>query len=193
MNLRSWCGVALAALAACAPEPPGDAPADATRPEGWIDSAGVLEPGLDPDSASALDRYIAAGPLISARTRAELKELLGAPDSAIAVAIPNRHVAGQIDSLVTLHFDDVSATLYAVTGGGEILNSMTIRDNRWLREGPVRIGSAWADVGESWGGSAQLQGNPYHFECRRCVVPESVILDVRAGRIEAIRFEHYVD
>ena len=190
-------GVAAIVITACASEPPRDAPAappaDTAQPAVWVDSAGVLEPDVDPASVSALDRFIASGPRIHARSRDEFDSVLGARDSTHAEAVRNRHVPQQTDSLITVHYDDVTATVYAVTGGRDILNSITIRDNRWLRDGPVRIGTAWSDVVAQWGEPASTDGDSRHFECRQCVVSESVVLEVRDGRVAAIRFEHYVD
>lgn len=144
------------------------------------------------------EAFAARGLLPSARSRADLRAELGEPSNIDAEPTANRHVAGQVDTLVTYTYEDVSATFYVlpdrdlptsveVTGAGRLrFSAPTIGDSAGrvsaLLGDPVRRERA-ADGGIAWEyACASFEG-----------VEEPFVIVLRSDRVAAVRFTYYVD
>ena len=187
---------ALLVLVACGPggdAPPAgggdgvDTPAAAAEPEG-----GASAP--DTGRTSAADRFVTEGLDPVGRTRAEIRATLGEPDSVRHEPVANRHIADRTDTIVTLHYPTLRATVYAVTGGNDLLQSVRVTDDRHLRDPAIRIGMPWEEVRRRLGEPHDREGDVPVYWCRRCTGAEHPVrFHVVDGRVRAVEFTYYVD
>ena len=187
----------LLALAACGPV--GDAPSAGNGGGGDTAAAGAAQPegvasAPDTGRASAADRFVTEGLAPVGRTRAEIRDALGEPDSVRREPVANRHVPDQTDTIVTLHYPTLRATLYLVTGGGDLLQSVRVTDDRHLRDPAVRIGMPWEEVRRRLGEPHDREGDVPVYWCRSCTGAEHPVrFHVAGGRVRAVEFTYYVD
>lgn len=153
----------------------------------------LLEPGQRPDSLSALDRFIVSGLRRIGRSRADIIGRLGEPDSVQSQPTPNRHVPGQIDSLVQLHYADLRVVIYQIATGQELIASIEVESNDYLRQPVPRVGTRWADVVALFGEPHSQDASGFRYSCRSCVVEQQVVFKVRDRVVTSIGFAYYVD
>lgn len=127
-------------------------------------------------------------------SRADFLRTLGAPDSITAETVFNRHDDTRTDTTFVLYHAGLRASIYAVTGGNEMLSELVVSDNRYLRDTGVRIGQSWDEV-QAWIGPPQATTELGHqYDCRTCEGAENpVFIVVDNGVVAAIRFTYYVD
>lgn len=100
-------------------------------------------PGLGISLSELIERgqYRAPG-----EERLVVLDRLNEPARVTTETQENRHVRGQVDTLRTLHYDGVSVTVYHVSGGRELLHSLTIRSDDIASPEGVRLGMERAEV-----------------------------------------------
>lgn len=169
--------------AAAAEAGAGNGPGDGTD-----DTAGALAAG---DSNSCAD--LAQRLLRTPATRAGLAAAYGAPDSLIAAVEPNRHIPGATDSLFTVFYPGLAATIRTPPSGRDLVTHVDVRDNRYVALGEIGIGVSADVLLERLGPPHSQDELSLTYECG-VHVEEPVVFaldddDVVAG----IEIFHYVD
>ena len=88
---------------------------------------------------------------------------LNEPKRVSAESRPNRHVPGQIDTLRTLHYDDVQIAVYEVSGGKEILQSVTVTGPSLIAPRGVEVGAGRPAVVDELGEPDEQDGEEYVY------------------------------
>ncbi|MGH7481165.1 MAG: hypothetical protein ACRELV_03350, partial [Longimicrobiales bacterium] len=183
-------GVAIA-TSACTSSPATPPAAPPTAPS--VPRA-AAEPVTPISPAAARDTFVLTGLRPIGRTRGEIIDRAGRPDSVRVRAVPNRHVEGQIDTVATLYYPELRAELYVISGGRELLMSVLVRDDRWLASDRIRIGMPWRRVPELLGPPLDTQNGRPAYWCAGCLGAEDpVLFHVEDGVVRAVEFTYYVD
>lgn len=158
--------------------------------------AAVDSPGFvaeSPRSAVGSDTILA--PAIRGASRIGLVRALGRPDSIASDPIPNRHVPGLIDTIVTFHYRDLVATFHRPGGGGEILASLVVTGNRHLQ--CPAIGQPTRDVEARFGSPDERSDTSFtYLDLAQTEVGaggDGVEFFHAAGRVHRVRLYYYVD
>lgn len=134
-------------------------------------------------------------PTIRGTSRIGLVSALGRPDSIDANPIPNRHVQGVIDTIVTFHYPDLVATFHRPGGGGEILAGLVVTGNRHLQF--PSIGQMIGDVEAHFGSPDERTDTSFaYLDLGRTEVGaggDGVEFFHAGGRVHRVRFYYYVD
>lgn len=93
----------------------------------------------------------------------EVLDRLNEPERVSTESHPNRHVPGQIDTLRTLHYDNVHITIYEVSGGKEILQNVTVTGPRLATAQEVEVGSSRSAVEDRLGDPDERDGDAYVY------------------------------
>ena len=118
---------------------------------------------------------------------------VGVPDSVRSEPVPNRHVPGQTDSLITQFRPGLEVELYRTAPGAQFVQRIDVRSNRWLTVGPG-ISSSITDVTDSFGAPAESTDSSLAYTCHACgPVEEPITFYVRDLRVHRVRFAYYVD
>jgi len=192
-----------AAFAACAvdrgsPDAAGaDTTAAAPAPTVMRDStpqspSDLIDPSVDADSISDAQRFIAFGLRRVGSDAAALRATFGAPDSTRTEAVQNRHDPARTDSIVHLFHPSAGAVLYR-TNGRDLLMSIDVRDDAWLRLPGPRIGMSREESVAFMGEPHEETDGELRWSCRVCVVEQQLVLRFASGRVSSIGFSYYVD
>lgn len=187
----------VAAIAACQVDPdtdpnsdpmPGDPPtAEAPDAEEPPDTATA-----DPDSIR--DRFIRSGLIEIGETREEIQSTLGEPDSTTRRAVENRHDPSRTDTIIRLHYDGLTARIHRPADLDDLLDQVTVRDDRYLQQDAIRIGMPWSEVRSRLGEPEGERDGGYLYACGTCgPVSEPIVVVVDDGVVSSIRFDYYVD
>jgi hypothetical protein len=130
---------------------------------------------------------------VEARTRGALLQALGAPDSVLATTEPNRHIPDGIDSLITVNHQGIVFSVRKPPAGGDLVERIVVRDNRWLRWTEPGIGTSAERVVQSIGEPAEREATLLRYSCGTGIVEEPVSFVLENGRVLEILFEFYVD
>ncbi|HEX7051712.1 MAG TPA: hypothetical protein VF188_16020 [Longimicrobiales bacterium] len=145
-----------------------------------------------PDSVR--DRFVQHGLRPIGSSRREIIASLGEPDSIQAEPVANRYVPGQTDTIFELSYDGLTATIYHVSGGRDILSEVVVSDNRHLRDPAVRIGMPWPEVRRRLGEPWDASDSTFTYQCLSCMGADAPVnIYVRDGVVTAIEFAYYVD
>jgi hypothetical protein len=142
------------------------------------------EPPEDMWPSSATDSGIAlffmAGPVDVGSTRDGLAAALGQPDSVAMTVLANRHDPAVTDSVFTLHYDGLIATVHrAGYDGRELLTGLTVLSDRFLQpDTPVRLGASASAVRLALGEPDESDADALVYLCDECL----------AAGYEAVRF-----
>lgn len=119
--------------------------------------------------------------------------MLGAPDSVRSEVVANRHVPGVSDTLFTVYYSDLVATLHKPGGGHDISSGAVISHNRYL-SAPI-IGMSAAEVERSYGAPDRRSDSSSTYNCiGSCATVEDPVEFVFAsGRVRRVRLSYYVD
>lgn len=180
------CGpvVLYALLAACGARTP-DRPAPGEAP-----SAEVAAEPVDCDTYA--DRAL----LVRANSREGFVAALGEPDSVKTVTWPNRHDATVTDTIVALHFAELSAVLWRPghEGASELLEHVEVRGNRHLRWPTLGIGAAADEITATLGRPAERSPSRMVYRCGADEAEaEPLVFMLAAGTVERVMFNWYVD
>ncbi len=144
-------------------------------------------------AADRLQQYNDGALAVDASDRSALRNRLGPPDSSAAEPTPNRHVPGQVDSVVAVYYRDLAVELYRTASGVELLQGVDVTANRWLRFAPG-IGATVDDLRSELGEPVETTDSTLVFLCTDCgPVEEPMTFFLRDGRVWRVRFAYYVD
>ena len=180
---RAACALALPIVCACAAEPASNAlPAAAPPP-----------PLTGTSVAERLREYAENALALDDPAPAAVRAAHGAADSTAARPTPNRHLPGQTDSIVTLHYPGLTLEAYRTADGRELVQRVDVLANRWLRRGPG-IGAGREDVREALGVPTEQSDSSLAYLCTECgPVEEPITFFFSDGRVRCVRFAFYVD
>lgn len=134
------------------------------------------------------------GLLAPGRTRSEIAERLGPPDSTLSRVVPNRHVPGVRDTLFELYYPGLRAGIHHPGGGRDLLASVEVTSDRHLRYPRLGIGAAREEVRAALGPPSEEEGDALTYLCASCqAVEEPVTFFFEDGRVARILFSYYVD
>lgn len=189
--------VCIAFQTACAREPePAPAAAEDTAAPVQSDSVSQPPAGAElPPGATEAERcaaYVQDGLTLHAANRAEIRRALGAPDTVDVSTEPNRHVLESTDSLLTIVYAGVSFRLRRPGPGGELIENVTVRDNKYLRFAPG-TGASEAAVLEALGEPAARAEDELIYACGTGAVDDPVTFRLANGNVAEIVFAYYVD
>ena len=152
-------------------------------------------PDADEQPAAGLpdrDTFVTEGLATHAGSRAALRARLGEPDSVSRETVPNRHVPGVQDTLLTIQYPEVVARLHKPGGGGELLSSVRVASNDHLRY-PL-IGKSLSEVDAAFGAPHDANDSTLIYRCGSCQGGDDPVeILIRDGVVYAVRFNFYVD
>lgn len=149
-------------------------------------------PSADPDTVR--DRFVRSGLRPIGETREAIRGSLGEPDSTTREAVQNRHDPSRTDTIIQLHYPGFTARIHRPADLDDLLDQVTVRDNRYLQQDAVRIGMPWSEVRSRLGEPEGERDGGYLYSCDTCgPVSEPIIIFVDDGAVSSIRFDYYVD
>ena len=138
------------------------------------------------------DTFVTEGLAAHAGSRAALRAHLGEPDSVEREIVPNRHVPGMQDTLLTVVYPEVIAHLHRPGGGGELLSHVRVESNEHLRH-PL-IGVTVAQLEAAFGAPDDASDSSLVYHCASCQGGDDPVeILLREGVVHAVRFNYYVD
>lgn len=174
---------AAAFLAACGGDDAGaDDPAPGAGP-------GAEEAAAEAAPAASLEAYLSAV-RERAGSRPALREAFGEPDSVRVRPVPNRHFAGQIDTVYGFHYAGALFAVYAVTGGDELFARAEVSANRFLPLQP-RIGTP-VDSVVAWFGEPDRRTED-RLTYRFGEAESQIMFDLADGTVRRALFFPYLD
>lgn len=125
-----------------------------------------------------------------------LLDRLGEPQRVEAEPVENRHVEGQTDTLRTYVYDGLELEVYAVSGGGELLQAVRVAGEGYETGEGIGVGSTREAVRAALGTPTGADGDTLTYE--RPASPEDPTpptLTVRfdGDRVAAVAWSFYVD
>jgi hypothetical protein len=148
-------------------------------------------------AGTPVEAFFLYGPVELATSRAQLRERLGAPDSVLQRVLPNPHDPGVIDTVFTVHHPGLAVEIYRASfDGRELLASLSIADDRWLRaESPLRLGMSRDAIRLALGEPEHEEDGDLFFTCTTCTVGGQDGLELRmdGGRLSRIRVQYWID
>lgn len=148
-------------------------------------------------AATGVEAFFRYGPVELGGTRAALAERLGEPDSASVHAVTNPHDPAVTDSIVTVHYQGLSARIYRASfDGRELLASLTLSDDRHLRpESPLRMGMTAEEIRLALGQPAAAEDEDLFYHCDSCGFGGQDRLELRLdrGRLRRIVVQYWID
>lgn len=133
------------------------------------------------------------GLAVDATTRPAFHEELGAPVEVRREPVANRHVPGAMDTISVLRYEGLDARIHTAMGR-DLLERVTVRDDRYLRYDEPGIGAPRARLVALLGEPGQVDGDTLEFQCGPEPFPHiPVTFSLVRGRVESVRFDYYVD
>jgi hypothetical protein len=197
--LRTCAGVAAVALAGllggCGDPPPEEAGATGSEPlPASATDAGSPTESLLPDSV--FERWARGAFLSESATLDTVIAVFGRPDSLLSQPRANEYDPAQVDTVVVAVYDaGMRVEIYRVTGGGELIQSATIRAQSFLRGDAVTIGTPWENVLERFGPDDATVDGILHYTCGTCTDAGRLVtfeFEVTAGPVSAVVFTYYM-
>src|SRR5690606_23931130 len=106
--------------------------------------------------------------------------------------VPNRHVAGVMDTLFAVHYPGLAVHIHRPGPGGELVSSVEVAANRYLRY--PAIGVSGAAVEEAFGPPDERSDSTLTYLCTSCMAGDDPVeIVVHDGRVRRVRFGYYVD
>jgi hypothetical protein len=125
-------------------------------------------------------------------TREAFAAAFGQPDSVAASTEPNRHIAGAVDSLFTVHYPGAHLEIRTPPGGRDMATHVRVTDNRYLAYPGIGPGTAAARVEEVLGEPRERAGGYLRYQCGEGA-EQPVTFRIAAGRVSAVEIDYYVD
>lgn len=107
-------------------------------------------------------------------------------------AVPNRHIEGQIDSLITIKSDSSIFLFYQLTDNA-MLQSATLTKKGIAFGAGLEIGMSAEEVADRIPGLAQNNAIPQTILIRSEQTPTSMRLRFKQNRLSYIQYDGYVD
>lgn len=155
-----------------------------------------IEPEDLPPGETAAERcvaYVERGLAVDSLTRAALRTGLGPASEESVTTEPNRHIPDAIDSLFTLQWPGLTVNVRTPPAGNDLVERVTVTDDRWLRWTDPGIGDTEARLREILGTPQERQGNVLRYACGMGPVDQPVGFVIADGAIVRIVFDFYVD
>jgi hypothetical protein len=149
-----------------------------------------------PAGATAGERcaaFVANGLAVAQRTRAELREEFGAPDTVIARTEPNRHVPGATDSLFAVRYPGLTVEIRKPASGGDMAERVTVTYPRNLTYAEPGIGARETRVVELLGEPTTRETGRLTYECGTGPAPPRVSFVIENAAVSEVVFAFYVD
>jgi hypothetical protein len=121
---------------------------------------------------------------------------LPAPQRVEAEPVENRHVAGQTDTLRTLHYDGLTLEVYAVAGGREILQEVRVTGDGYETAEGLGVGSTRAAVRGALGEPTRSDGGTLTYDVKTSpddLTPTTLTVRFDGDRVAALTWSYYVD
>jgi hypothetical protein len=125
-------------------------------------------------------------------TRDAFAAAFGQPDSVAASTEPNRHIAGAIDSLFTVHYPGAHLEIRTPPGGRDMATHVRVTDNRYLAYPGIGPGTAAARVQAVLGEPRERAVGYLRYQCGEGA-EQPVTFRIAAGRVSAVEIDYYVD
>jgi hypothetical protein len=152
-------------------------------------------PSAVTDSGIAL--FFVAGPVDVGSTRDGLATALGQPDSVAVTVLANRHDPAVTDSVFTLHYDGLIATVHrAGYDGRELLTGLTVLSDRFLEpDTPVRLGASASAVRLALGEPDESDAGTLVYLCDECLAAgyEAVRFHLVGDAVRRIEVHYWLD
>lgn len=162
------------------PDPPPDA-----EPPPVSDEPPVSDP----------DEYYRTGLVLRDAGLDELERRFGAPAALEREPVPNRHVPGQTDTILTVRYPGARLRIYQVAGGRGMLERAEVSDSRWLTHARPGVGTP-ADSVLAWLGEPKERSTGrLVYDCRTCAAggEDALTFHLEDGRVARIEWAFYVD
>lgn len=177
------------------PPAPRDAPASAAD-DPADDARGDRLPSPPAEACRAV---LQRGLLLEPGDRETLREQLGPPDSVGVEAVPNRHVDGVTDSVVTLVWEGVEAVVHRVGDGArsgerELIDAIRVRSDEHLRWDGIGPGRRIESVILRLGDPPIRSDDSFAYLCSPgpgVVTP--LVFHHADGRVTVVEWDFYVD
>ena len=183
MHSRLFVPLAIVALLGCTGDRSNEAPA--VQPDS---TPRVQAPAPAQLSCEGLETSILAVPA----TRAELRRAYGEPDSIFGTTEPNRHVPGAVDSLFSVYYQGLTAGLRTPSGARDMVEHVTVRDNRFLRYPHIGIGATPSDIVAALGEPTARVSMTLVYDCGDAT-DQPVTFHLQTARVDSIQIHYYVD
>ncbi|HEX7118179.1 MAG TPA: hypothetical protein VF212_05295, partial [Longimicrobiales bacterium] len=160
--------------------------------------ASQLVPGPAEVAAGPVDcdAYAGRGLLVRAESRQAFRAALGEPDSVVRATVPNRHDPSVTDTVVALHFAELSAVLWKPghAGATDLLEQVEVRANRYLRWPSLGIGARAEEVVAALSPPHERSATRLVYQCGPSEAEaEPLVFELVAGRVRRVLFNRYVD
>lgn len=148
--------------------------------------------------APGCSAFAERGLLAPAESRARLRAALGEPDSEVRSPVVNRHVPGQVDTLVTSAYAGLAATYY-VLPDRDLPVVVEVTQRRWLLYSAPTIGDDSSGVRGLLGDPAEeVERAPgrasWRYECGEPLgAEEPFFVQFDRATVSAVRFTYYID
>jgi hypothetical protein len=145
-----------------------------------------------PSTLPDREEFVLRGLRTAAASRAALAETLGEPQNIVAEVVPNRHVAGVLDTIFTVHYPDLTARIHRPGGGGEMPSSVEVASNRHLRYPAIGIGRD--AIEEAFGTPDEASDSSATYICTSCIAGDDPVRFIFSDdRVRLVQFSYYVD
>lgn len=122
------------------------------------------EPGTEVPATMTVVEFADALRSAVGEDRPSVRDRFGEPGRVSREPVENRHVPGQIDTLVTLGYGDLEVQFYAVTGGRDLLAHAELRAPLGLSTLPFEVGASVEDVTAVLGEPARRSAGDLAYE-----------------------------
>ncbi|NNF58490.1 MAG: hypothetical protein HKN04_09630 [Rhodothermaceae bacterium] len=125
---------------------------------------------------------------------ATLQARLNAPRRMETEPVANRHVAGQVDTLRTYVYDGIRLQFYTITGGGALLQEVTVTGEGYTTAEGLGVGSTRDEIEATYPHSLGAEGSTITYE-RDDEEPTPTVLRVTydGDRASSLTWLLYVD
>jgi hypothetical protein len=155
--------------------------------------AGSREGALPPPVA--LDDLLARAYEQTPDGRLALLEPLGRPLRNWGKPTPNRHVAGQVDTLRTLVYEGLEVQVYETADERELLQTLRVTSPRYRTAEGLTVGSPREDVHAALGAPEGVEAGQDTFAIGSDPdgPPLDLVVEYEAGRVSALVWRFYMD
>lgn len=167
----------------------------ACRPAPTPESGSPEDPAAESIALESLPsraEFVSGGLAFKPESRDQLRARFGPPDSVSREAVPNRHVAGVLDTIYTVHYPDLVARIHHPGGGGDLMSMVQVASNRHLRF-PI-LGLSLNRIDSVFGRPDEASDSSIVYYCATCEAGNDPVEIVFAdGEARRVRFNYYVD
>lgn len=139
------------------------------------------------------EAFYTEGLAVDGDTRVDLESALGDPVAVEQATEPNRHDPARVDTLWVLRYEGLEAEI-RTAGGRDLLERMTVADDRHLRFREPAPGTTEEELIEIFGEPDRRRGSYPEYLCAPEPTPDMpVTFEMDGDRVARIVWEYYVD